>query len=322
MSLKIKFCCRRRQKPFYTAPQKIISQGDDLLYSYDKSVISLQKNIHVLTNTIRIGILDNTVAQQNARILEAAFSALEIPSELVLIADQTALLLGDVDVLAIPMAQLPPFLPEGWKIGAVSERLDPAEVLLLKTGTPGSDHLFGLPTGAVVGCSSPLQLVQFHEFRPDLELILTAPGLQDPLELFSEGISGLIFPAHSLVSFSPDPAQFKVIRLHPSEMVPYPAQGVMAWIVNVWDLPVRRLLRRIHHPEVSAVTNIERMALRLLPPETYAAFGACCYRDNHGNFHVHGVLVPPDRGALKRASLSSSTSFRLAERLVNALTTG
>lgn len=274
-----------------------------------------------MTNTIRIGALNNTASQEKARILKTAFSGLEISSEIGLIADQSALLLGDVDVLAVEMAELPPFLPEGWKIAAVSERLDPGEMLVVKTKTMESGRLFGLPEGAVVGCTSPLQLAQFREFRPDLELILTAPGCQDPLELFSEGTSGLIVAAHALASFSPDPAEFKVIRLHPKEMVPCPAQGVTAWIANAWDLPVCRLLRQIHHPEVSAVTNVERMALRLLPPETYAAFGAYCSRDNHGNFHVHGVLAPSDGGALKRASLSSSTSFRLSERLVSALTT-
>ena len=278
----------------------------------------MQKNTHVLTNIIRIGALDNSASQEKARLLQTTFSALEIPSEIGLIADQSALLLGDVDILAIEMAELPPFLPEGWKIGAVSKRRDPGEALVIKTTTLDAGRLFGLPEGARVGCSSPLQLVQFREFRADLELILTPLGRRDPMELFSEGLAGLVVPAHTLSDVSPD---LRVVRLHPREVVPYPAQGVTAWIANAWDLPVRRLLRRIHHPEVSAVTNIERMALRLLHPETHAAFGAYCFRDNQGNFHVHAVLVPPGGGALKRASLSSSTSYRLAERLVNALAT-
>lgn len=282
-------------------------------------VLFLRKNLQTVINSMRIGVEGDALSLQRARHLQAALSTQEIPSEIVFIPDQTALLRGDVDVLTADMASLPAFLPDGWKISAVSGRKDPAESLVVKSSVimdPG--RLFGLPEGLLVECASPLQAGQLRIFRPDLELVVTA--LRQMPDLFDNAsCTARVVPAHFLDSLSPDPGVWKVIRLHPQEIVPPPGQGVMAWIASADDLPIRRLLRRVHHPEVSAVTNVERMALRLLAPGTYEAFGAYCSQDKIGNFHVHGILFPLDGSGPKRFNLSSSTSFRLAERLIAGL---
>lgn len=270
-------------------------------------------------NSIRIGTLDEAFSLKRAHHLQAIFAARETSSEILMIPDDDALLRGDVDILTADMTELPPFLPDGWKIAAVSRRQDPSESLVVKPEAvrePG--RLFGLAEGALVGCHSLLQAGQLRIFRPDLELIVKSP--KEGFGVFhNDHYAAYVVPTHALDSLSLDPDVYNVIRLHPLEMVPAPAQGVTAWITNAGDLPTRRLLKSIHNPEVSAVTNVERMALRLLAPGTYEAFGAYCSRDKIGNFHVHGILFPRDGSGPKQAKLSSSTSFRLAERLVAAL---
>lgn len=270
-------------------------------------------------NSIRIGALEDIFSLQRARNLQASLAAEEISSEITLIQDVDALLRGDVDVLTADMAELPALLPESWKIAGVSSRLAPSDSLVVRTAEiMEQGRLFGLPEGSLVACASPLQAGQLKLFRPDLELLVRT--LREGLDIFqNDGCAAYLLPSHCLDILFPDQASFKVISLHPHEMIPAPAQGVSAWIANADDLPVRRLLKRIHIPEVSAATNVERMALRLLDPDTYKAFGAYCSRDKIGNFHVHGILFPADGSEPKRAKLSSSTSFRLAERLVEAL---
>ena len=270
-------------------------------------------------NSIRIGALENTFSLQRARNLHEALAAQEISSEITLVQDEDALLRGDVDILTADMAELPAFLPDSWKIAGVSKRLDPSDSLVVRSAEiMEQGRLFGLPEGVQVACASPLQAGQLRIFRPDLKLVVST--LREGLDVFkNDGYAAFVVPAHYLENLFPDPVSHKVIPLHPHEMIPAPAQGVTGWIANVDDLPVRRLLKRIHIPEVSAVTNVERMALRLIAPATYTAFGAYCSRDKIGNFHVHGILFPADGSAPKRAKLSSSTSFRLAERLVEAL---
>ena len=270
-------------------------------------------------NSIRIGALEDAFSLKRARHLQAIFAAQETSSEILIILDEDALLRGDVDILTADMAELPAFLPDGWKIAALSGRQDPSESLVVKQeeiSEPG--RLFGLAEGALVGCPSLLQAGQLRVFRPDLELIVKSPREGFGV-IHNDDYAAYVVPTHVLDSLSLDPDAHKAIRLHPLEMIPAPAQGVTAWIAHTDDLPTRRLLKRVHHPEVSAVTNVERMALRLLAPGSYNAFGAYCSRDKIGNLHVHGILFPTDGNGPKQVKLSSSTSFRLAERLVAAL---
>jgi porphobilinogen deaminase len=100
--------------------------------------------------------------------------------------------------------------------------------------------------------------------------------------------------------------------------VPAPGQGVVAWVCNRDDLKSRQLLKNIHHPEVSACTNVERRVLQHVETELQSDFlGVYCEQDASGNYHVFAVCEAG--GQLKRARLSSSTRLGLAEKLVQQL---
>lgn|GEM_PF-1704018 len=271
-----------------------------------------------MTNSIRIAVFAEGALKEEALQAQKLLSEAGILSEVSEVEDPTALLRGDIDVFPVDMATLPPFLPEGWKIAAVSGRRDPGDVLLVRPDAKAAGQLFGLPAQALVGCFSSLQMAQFVDFRPDLEVTRVGEdSAATALALLREGqLDGLLIPAHIAFSFSRDFLPFQVTRLHPMEMVPLPAQGVTAWITFAGDTATQRLLKSIHHPGVSAVTNIERMALRHLGHDAFGAFGAYCTRDANGNYHLCAAYVAQQRGVLQRATLSSSTNFRLAERIV------
>jgi hydroxymethylbilane synthase len=109
----------------------------------------------------------------------------------------------------------------------------------------------------------------------------------------------------------------EVLELNPREFVPRPAQGVLAWQTHRDDLPARRILKPLHHPDVTACTNVERRVLQLLGDAGQPSLGVFVERDATGNFHA--FAAGEIAGAFRRVRLSQSTNFELAERLVERL---
>jgi porphobilinogen deaminase len=94
--------------------------------------------------------------------------------------------------------------------------------------------------------------------------------------------------------------------LNPKELIPLAGQGVIAYLTRKDDLPTRRILQQIHHPHVSACTNIERTIKNLFRKR--GLIGAYCERDAQDNFHL---WVCDATG--KTIRVSQNTHFGLAE---------
>jgi len=80
---------------------------------------------------------------------------------------EIALEKGDVDFVVHSMKDLPTTLPPGMVIGAVLEREDPRDAVILKTGS-SAKCLGQLPSGSVIGTSSLRRAAQLRAAYPDL----------------------------------------------------------------------------------------------------------------------------------------------------------
>jgi len=219
------------------------------------------------------------------------------------------------------MENLPAEQPEGLCITAVSQRQNPADLLLIRKEAYAANKLLRLVEGAVIGATSQRRITQLRAFRPDVqwkELAGDAPAL---LEKLRNGACDAIFwSAAMLERLSPDLSDLEVFELPAREFVPAPGQGVQAWQTNRSDTATRLILKQLHHPEVSACTNIERRVLQLLGTDFMEALGVYCERDVVGNYHA--FAAGEIDGLLVKTRLSSSTSFGMAEKLVEQLRKG
>ena len=111
-----------------------------------------------------------------------------------------------------------------------------------------------------------------------------------------------------------DVSDLRVVELNPREFVPAPAQGVLAWQTLRDDIPTRTILQKIHHPDISARTNVERRVLQLLDGGCQLPLGVHCELDAAGNYHAFAACFLD--GQMRRARLSSSTRAGMAEKLV------
>lgn len=290
---------------------------------------------------LRIGTRGSKLALWQAEFTQAELTRFGVDSELVVIKTQgdviqhlsfdklegkgfftkeieDALLRGEVDLAVHSMKDLPTSAPEGLVITAVSYRDNPADWLLIRPEAYAPGEIFKLKKGAVVGTSAARRKAQLLDFRPDADLKDIRGNVPTRLEKLRQGAFDAIFLAAAGVSrLALELSGLEVVELNPREFVPAPAQGVLAWQTNRNDLETRRILKRIHHPEISACTNVERRVLQLLDGGCQLPLGVHCLRDETGNFHAFAACEI--EGQMRRTRLSSSTSFGMAEKLVDAL---
>jgi len=83
---------------------------------------------------------------------------------------EAALLDGNVDLVVHSLKDVPTTLPSGMEIGAILERADPLDGLVMKDGLPFKT-LDDLPDGSVIGTSSLRRVAQLRRSHPGLKFI-------------------------------------------------------------------------------------------------------------------------------------------------------
>ena len=105
---------------------------------------------------------------------------------------EVALKEKDVDLLIHSLKDVPTTLPEGCVLGAILEREDPVDSLVVKSGKPWK-HLDEFPEGSVVGTSSVRRIAQLKRKYPHLKFLdvvrPTALRSSEPLLKYITGYS-------------------------------------------------------------------------------------------------------------------------------------
>ena len=235
---------------------------------------------------------------------------------------EDSLLRGDIDMAVHSMKDLPTTSPEGLAVTAVSYRENPADWLLIRKESVQQNQLFQLKQGAVVGTSSARRKAQMLHFRPDVQLKDIRGNVPTRIQKLMNGdFDAILLAAAGLSRLEMNLSHLQLIKLNPKEFIPAPGQGVLAFQTCADDLEMRRLLKNIHHPEVSARTNVERKVLKLFNGGCHMPLGVYCEQDSTGNYHVWAAKADQWNGPIKSTRISSSTSFNLAEQIVEKLRT-
>lgn len=296
-----------------------------------------------MSRIIRIGTRGSKLALWQAEYTQTQLESVGVATELVIIkttGDQIqhlsfdkiegkgfftkeieeALLRGDVDMAVHSMKDMPTTQPDGLVITAVSYREDPADWLLVRNDAIEVGQLFGLKKNPILGTSSARRKAQMLDFRADAQIKDIRGNVPTRVEKLRNGdFDAILLAAAGLSRLELDLSDLHLVKFNPREFVPAPAQGVLAWQTAKEDLEVRRILKHLHQPEVSAVTNVERKVLQLMEGGCHMPLGVYCERDAQGNYHVSAAVAEHWDAPVRRVNLSSSTSYKLAEQVVEKL---
>ena len=198
---------------------------------------------------------------------------------------EQALVEGRVDFAVHSFKDLPTTSPAGLVVAAVPQRVDPADLLLLRRSAlarGGRGDWIPLKQGMRVGTASARRRVWLKYYRPDLvieplrgnvptRVRKLMDGQYDAIVLASAGVARL--QAEQRLG---DTGDLSLIRLDPTLFVPAPAQGALALQCRSDDAYVLEALRKIDHAASHAAVTAEREALARAEGGCDVAFGAHC----------------------------------------------
>ncbi|MGZ3751216.1 MAG: hydroxymethylbilane synthase [Mucilaginibacter sp.] len=273
-------------------------------------------------NFVKDRLAENNIAAelkiiktQGDRILNLSFDKLEgkgfFTKEL-----EEELLAGTIDLAVHSHKDLPTENPPGLIIAAVSEREDPSELLLILKDCVDVRQKLSVKFGGTVGTSSNRRKAQLLAFRPDLEIQELRGNVQTRIgKLRDEKYDAIMLAKAGVSRLAIDLSEFYVEELTPTEMVPAPAQGVLAIQINEGDRELFDALQVLNHPEVAKELDVERRVLKLFGGGCHLPLGCYCRKDED-MFQVFTSKAETGEDFPDRLFLQANDTDGLAEKVV------
>lgn len=255
------------------------------------------------------------IKTQGDRILNLSFDKLEgkgfFTKEL-----EEELLAGTIDLAVHSHKDLPTENPPGLIIAAVSEREDPAELLLILKDVVDVRQKLSVKYGGLVGTSSNRRKAQLLAIRPDLEIDDLRGNVPTRIsKLRDEKYDAIMLAKAGVTRLGIDLSEFHVEELTPTEFIPAPAQGALAIQIRESNTELFEILQALHHPDVAEELSLERGVLKMFGGGCHLPLGVYCRRDD-GKFQVFTSKAEDGEGFPDRYFIESDTLDGVADKIV------
>lgn len=229
------------------------------------------------------------------------------------------LLDGSIDLAVHSHKDLPTEHPEGLIIAAVSEREDPADLLLIRKEKTDEAQKWHLAQNAVVGTSSSRRKSQLLHHRPDIVINDLRGNVPTRINKLREGqYDAIMLAAAGVERLQLDLSEFHVQKLDPNEFIPAPAQGVLGLQIRETDTDLEAILSHLNDATVARRIGVERRILNLFEGGCQMPLGAYCQELN-GTLSVKACVANAWDQPVRTAELSGTEVEELAQRAVAQL---
>ncbi|KAF9651300.1 porphobilinogen deaminase [Thelephora ganbajun] len=177
---------------------------------------------------------------------------------------EAALLDGSVDLVIHSLKDVPTTLPAGMEIGAILEREDPVDGLVVKNGLPFK-LLDDLPDGSVIGTSSLRRVAQLRRSYPRLKFIDVRGNIDTRLRKLDDPngpYTAIILAKAGMLRMAVDSRLTS--DLAPPILYHAVGQGALAVEIRSSDSSARELCKSLTHRETLWKCSAERAMLREL----------------------------------------------------------
>lgn len=293
--------------------RKIIigSRGSDL---------ALWQANHVLRKVQKLGLTAEIkiITTQGDAVQDLSFDKLEgkgfFTKEI-----EEALLKKEIDLAVHSHKDLPTTSPEGLKIAAVSEREDPAELILIRRESVDNGLKYAFKKNAVVGTSSARRKSQLLAFRNDITIEDLRGNVPTRIQkLRDKKYDAIMLAAAGVERLKINLGEFRVLRLDPKEFIPAPAQGVLGLQIREDDFELEQYIQKLTSEKVEDTIGIERKVLNLFDGGCQLPLGVYCIKEEN-KFKVWASKSNSWDAMPKRIYRESFTADGFAQKIVNEL---
>lgn len=234
---------------------------------------------------------------------------------------EVALLEGSIDAAVHSYKDVPSRMPLGLTIGAVPERVDAADVLLVRRDAHRPDRgAIPLETGARVGTSATRRRALMLAARRDLTTDLLRGNVPTRVRALADGkFDAIVLAAAGLARLARAEGEHRLVLpdgivtvpLDPAVFVPAPSQGAIAVQVRENDMAARQAVAEIDDPACRRAVQTERAALHLADGGCTLPFGAWCTTADSGFLTLTTALGLTD-GTVARSTATGAEPHAVA----------
>ncbi|KAJ7785679.1 porphobilinogen deaminase, dipyromethane cofactor binding domain-containing protein [Mycena metata] len=203
---------------------------------------------------------------------------------------------GSVDMLVHSFKDVPTVLPEGCVIGAILERENPVDSLVVKAGKPWKS-LEELPAGSVVGTSSVRRVAQLRRNFPELKFLDVRGNLNTrmaKLDAEDGPYAALILAKSGMVRLGK--GDRLTTDLGPPTLYHAVSQGALAVEIRSDDVEAMELCKQLTHRQTEWSCLAERACLRVLEGGCSVPVGVSTQLDDAGELKITGCVTSLDGG--------------------------
>lgn len=178
---------------------------------------------------------------------------------------EVALLEGEIDMIVHSLKDMPTTLPEGCALGAITEREDPRDAVVMKAGL-NYKGLEELPEGSVVGTSSVRRIAQLRRAYPHLHYADVRGNVDTRLKKLDHSTD----PNYSAIILAEAGLARMELNHRSTCLLSSPillhavGQGSLGIEIRAGDEKTRELLRPLNHRESRLRCLAERSLMRAL----------------------------------------------------------
>ncbi len=195
---------------------------------------------------------------------------------------EQALLEGRIDLAVHSLKDVPMVIPKGLRLGAITERENPYDVLVSR----GKRKLKELPSGAKVGTSSLRRQVQIKRLRPDLQVEVLRGNVDTRMRKLREGLYDAIVLAYAGVKRMGYEEEVAEVLDY---FIPAVGQGSLAIEIREDDQKIEELIKPLNHEPSRVRAFCERAFLRELEGGCQVPIGAFARVEN-GRVFLKGFI--------------------------------
>lgn len=269
------------------------------------SRLALKQTLMVADTLERLnpGLTVSVVPLQSAGDLNQHKPLQEISSEGIFTKSiEQALLDGRIDLAVHSMKDLPSICPPGLTVCSALKRANPLDCLVLRKGYRSLEDL---PSGALVGTSSPRRECCLRLLRPDLQFAPIRGNVETRLKKVESSFDGTVLAAAGLERLGLLKCATHLFSAQ--EMVPAPAQGILALEFRTEDRALQSYFVPLIDPDTQLASEAERCFLAALQCSCQTPVGA--YTQFAGQEVLfHGLYGDEDGRILLRESITATRS--------------
>lgn len=214
---------------------------------------------------------------------------------------EEALLAREIDLAVHSMKDLPTRIPDLLVIGAIPEREDPRDALIVR----GTARTFQeLASGSVIGTGSVRRQAQLLALRGDIRVVDIRGNVDTRLKKLAEGACDAIVLACAGLNRLGLDGRITT-RLDFDQMLPAPGQGALALEMRRDDPVTRPLIAALNHTPSAVAVEAERAFLRGMDGgcNVPVAVHASCEKDE---VRITGLVAALDGSRIIRESIAAA----------------